>query len=32
VPAGRGLATGITGGLLTVIDDKPTTSESGCCS
>jgi thioredoxin reductase len=31
-PAGRGLATGITGGLLTVIDDKPTTSESGCCS
>ncbi|QNE21052.1 FAD-dependent oxidoreductase [Kribbella qitaiheensis] len=31
-PAGRGLATGISGGLLTVIDDKPTTIVSGCCS
>ncbi|WP_112248267.1 FAD-dependent oxidoreductase [Kribbella monticola] len=30
-PAGRGLATGISGGLLTVIDDKPAT-QSGCCS
>ena len=30
-PAGRGLATGISGGLLTVIDTKPST-ESGCCS
>lgn len=29
--AGRGLATGIAGGLLTVIDTKPTTA-SGCCS
>ncbi|TDU90607.1 pyridine nucleotide-disulfide oxidoreductase [Kribbella voronezhensis] len=29
-PAGRGLATGISGGLLTVIDDKPA-SQSGCC-
>jgi len=27
----RGLATGITGGLLTVIDDKPAT-RSGCCN
>jgi hypothetical protein len=26
----RGLATGITGGLLTVLDTKPTTT-SGCC-
>ncbi|NIK59817.1 FAD-dependent oxidoreductase [Kribbella shirazensis] len=31
VPAGRGLATGISGGLLTVIDDKPA-SQSGCCN
>ncbi len=30
-PAGRGLATGIAGGLLTVIDAKPTT-DSGCCN
>ncbi|GAA1604729.1 MULTISPECIES: FAD-dependent oxidoreductase [Kribbella] len=30
-PAGRGLATGIAGGLLTVIDTKPAT-DSGCCS
>ncbi len=30
-PAGRGLATGIAGGLLTVVDSKPATS-SGCCS
>ncbi|MER7243519.1 FAD-dependent oxidoreductase [Kribbella sp. NPDC000426] len=30
-PAGRGLATGISGGLLTVIDDKPST-QSGCCN
>lgn len=30
-PAGRGLATGISGGLLTVIDDKPAT-QSGCCN
>jgi thioredoxin reductase len=29
-PAGRGLATGISGGLLTVIEDKPT--QSGCCN
>ncbi|MEI8406471.1 MULTISPECIES: FAD-dependent oxidoreductase [unclassified Kribbella] len=29
-PAGRGLATGISGGLLTVIDAKPTT-QSSCC-
>ncbi|MGW6282067.1 FAD-dependent oxidoreductase [Kribbella sp. NPDC055071] len=29
-PAGRGLATGISGGLLTVIDDDTATS-SGCC-
>ncbi|MGW1341047.1 FAD-dependent oxidoreductase [Kribbella sp. NPDC002412] len=29
-PAGRGLATGISGGLLTVIDDTPT-KQSGCC-
>jgi hypothetical protein len=31
-PAGRGLATGISGGLLTVIEDKPATAQSGCCS
>ncbi|MEU4291121.1 FAD-dependent oxidoreductase [Kribbella sp. NPDC026596] len=31
VPAGRGLATGITGGLLTVIDNTPT-KQSGCCN
>jgi hypothetical protein len=31
-PAGRGLATGIIGGLLTVIEDKPTPADSGCCS
>ncbi|MEV6288335.1 FAD-dependent oxidoreductase [Kribbella sp. NPDC051770] len=30
-PAGRGLATGISGGLLTVIDDQPASSSSGCC-
>ena len=30
-PAGRGLATGISGGLLTVIDATPTTTQSGCC-
>lgn len=29
-PAGRGLATGISGGLLTVIDDT-STKQSGCC-
>ncbi|TDO44270.1 thioredoxin reductase [Kribbella sp. VKM Ac-2527] len=29
-PAGRGLATGISGGLLTVIEDRPTT-QSSCC-
>jgi thioredoxin reductase len=28
---GRGLSTGISGGLLTVIDDKPATTKSGCC-
>ncbi|WBQ05123.1 FAD-dependent oxidoreductase [Kribbella sp. CA-293567] len=27
-----GLATGITGGLLTVLDDKPATAQSGCCN
>ena len=31
VPAGRGLATGISGGLLTVIDDT-STKQSGCCN
>jgi hypothetical protein len=31
-PAGRGLATGISGGLLTVIEDKPATAQSGCCN
>lgn len=31
-PAGRGLATGISGGLLTVIDDKPATTQAGCCN
>ncbi|MEV0283600.1 MULTISPECIES: FAD-dependent oxidoreductase [unclassified Kribbella] len=30
-PAGRGLATGISGGLLTVVDAQPST-QSGCCS
>ncbi|MGC4939245.1 FAD-dependent oxidoreductase [Kribbella sp. DT2] len=30
-PAGRGLATGISGGLLTVTETKPT-DQSGCCS
>ncbi|GAA1571064.1 NAD(P)-binding domain-containing protein [Kribbella sancticallisti] len=30
-PAGRGLATGISGGLLTVTETKPT-AQSGCCS
>ncbi|TKK82766.1 FAD-dependent oxidoreductase [Kribbella jiaozuonensis] len=30
-PVSRGLATGITGGLLTVIDAEPTT-QSGCCN
>jgi hypothetical protein len=29
-PAGRGLATGISGGLLTVVEAKPTT-QSSCC-
>jgi hypothetical protein len=29
-PAGRGLATGVSGGLLTVIDDT-STKQSGCC-
>ncbi|GAB3840268.1 FAD-dependent oxidoreductase [Kribbella italica] len=29
-PSGRGLATGISGGLLTVVESKPTT-QSGCC-
>ncbi|MET9273609.1 FAD-dependent oxidoreductase [Kribbella sp. NPDC003557] len=29
-PAGRGLATGISGGLLTIIDDKPV-NQSSCC-
>ncbi|TCC44023.1 FAD-dependent oxidoreductase [Kribbella capetownensis] len=29
-PTGRGLATGISGGLLTVIDDTPT-QQSSCC-
>jgi hypothetical protein len=31
-PAGRGLATGISGGLLTVIEDKSATAQSGCCN
>jgi thioredoxin reductase len=31
-PAGRGLATGISGGLLTVIDNAPTTNQSSCCN
>lgn len=31
-PAGRGLATGISGGLLTVIDDAPATNQSSCCN
>ncbi|GAA0933513.1 NAD(P)-binding domain-containing protein [Kribbella koreensis] len=30
-PAGRGLATGISGGLLTVIDNAPT-NQSSCCN
>jgi hypothetical protein len=30
-PTGRGLSTGISGGLLTVIDDKPEATRSGCC-
>ncbi len=30
-PAGRGLATGISGGLLTVVESEPTT-QSGCCN
>ncbi|MFB6719424.1 FAD-dependent oxidoreductase [Kribbella sp. NPDC056345] len=30
-PAGRGLATGIAGGLLTVVDTEPSTA-SGCCN
>ncbi|MEV6273361.1 FAD-dependent oxidoreductase [Kribbella sp. NPDC051936] len=30
-PASRGLATGISGGLLTVVEAKPTT-QSGCCN
>jgi thioredoxin reductase len=30
-PVGRGLVTGISGGLLTVIDEKPAT-RSGCCN
>ena len=31
-PVGRGLATGISGGLLTVIDDAPAATQSGCCN
>jgi thioredoxin reductase len=31
-PAGRGLATGISGGLLTVIDDTPAPNQSSCCN
>ncbi|MFC0623343.1 FAD-dependent oxidoreductase [Kribbella deserti] len=31
-PSGRGLATGISGGLLTVVDDKPAATQSGCCN
>jgi thioredoxin reductase len=31
-PSGRGLATGISGGLLTVIDTLPATAQSGCCN
>jgi thioredoxin reductase len=31
LPVGRGLGTGISGGLLTIIDDQPTT-QSGCCN
>ncbi|HET6737885.1 MAG TPA: FAD-dependent oxidoreductase [Kribbella sp.] len=31
VPVGRGLATGISGGLLTVVEAKPST-QSGCCN
>jgi thioredoxin reductase len=30
-PAGRGLGTGISGGLLTIVDANPTT-QSGCCN
>ncbi len=30
-PAGRGLATGIRGGLLTMVESEPTT-QSGCCN
>jgi hypothetical protein len=30
-PAGRGLATGISGGLLTMVEAEPTT-QSGCCN
>jgi thioredoxin reductase len=30
-PVGRGLATGISGGLLTVVEAKPST-QSGCCN
>ncbi|MEU8224193.1 FAD-dependent oxidoreductase [Kribbella sp. NPDC048915] len=30
-PVGRGLATGISGGLLTVVESKPST-QSGCCN
>ncbi|GAB2605649.1 hypothetical protein [Kribbella endophytica] len=29
-PAGQGLATGIAGGLLTVIDSKPATASGYC--
>jgi thioredoxin reductase len=29
-PVGRGLATGVSGGLLTIVDSKPTT-QSSCC-
>ncbi|WP_371406854.1 FAD-dependent oxidoreductase [Kribbella sp. NBC_00662] len=31
-PVSRGLATGISGGLLTVIEPEPTTTQSGCCN
>ncbi|GAB3932773.1 NAD(P)-binding domain-containing protein [Kribbella albertanoniae] len=31
-PAGRGLATGIAGGLLTVIDAEPSSATAGCCN
>ncbi|MEU0094574.1 FAD-dependent oxidoreductase [Kribbella sp. NPDC006257] len=31
-PVGHGLATGISGDLLTVIDDAPAATQSGCCN